>query len=397
MRGVTSRHHIEAPWHHPRAALVPAAAGLVTGLAVAVGLPPRHVSTASLAVGFTAEAGALSPSTAAEMLRRRLPAIRQRLAEPGLLEGVAPDAVVVRAAGGDRIEIRCVDSDPARAASLANRLAAHLVAQEEARRPADVTDGSEDLERQVAEARAALTATEEALRREGTPGAGGPANPGVDAAALRRLRAERGAVAASLQEAQARLDDLRRTPEATPSPDPELVRLRQELATLRTRYTDQHPDVQAVMRRIAEREAAAGGPAGGPPGGAAAEARGAEAEVASLSERVAWLDAQISRRSAEAQGDRKPGRGERLAALDRERARLQEAYQALLRKQAETRLDALRRRGRPGETFRVAEPARPAAAPSFPSPHLLALACVLAGVAAGLAAAVVAEDRTSVV
>jgi uncharacterized protein involved in exopolysaccharide biosynthesis len=382
----------------PLHVLAPAALGLTVGLALGFGLSPRYRSTVSLGVELTPAAEGLSPSVAAEMLRRRLPAIRQSLSDD---EGVAGarGALTVRAVGADRVELECVDADPARATAVANRLAARLVERAEAQRPKALRAGSEVSEAQVAQvaqARRELEATEEAMNRQRQLGVASSADPAADAAALGRLEEESAAVTRQLREAQGRLDGLRPAPQdpAVPPSDPELVRLRQELAVLRTRYTDQHPDVQAVRRLIAEREAiAVTAPTRLPTAEPNAPLRRAESEVESLSARQARLKSEMTRLRAPAGGVRTAAYDERRAALERERAQQQETYLALLRKQTEDRLAATRAHQTPAELFRVVNPASPPERPFFPNPWLFASVGFLAGMTVGVGAALLAEAR----
>ena len=379
----------------PLHVLAPAAVGLAVGLALAFGLSPRYRSTVSLAVELTPATEGLSPSVAAEMLRRRLPAIRQGLSADEGVAGVR-GAVTVRAVGADRVELECVDAEPARAAAVANLLAARLVERAEAQRRKALPAGSEASEAQVAQARRELEATEEVINRQLQLGGASSADPAADAAPRRRLEEERSAVTTQLREAQARLDGLRSAPQdpAVPPSDPELVRLRQELAVLRTRYTDQHPDVQAVLRLIAEREAiAATTPPPSPPAEPDSPLRRAESEVESLSARQARLESEMARLRAPAGGVRTAAYDERRAALDRDRAQQQETYLALLRKQTEDRLAATRARETPAELLRVVNPASPPARPFFPNPWLFSSVGFLVGLTVGVGAALLAEAR----
>ena len=184
------------------------------------------------------------------------------------------------------------------------------------------------------------------------------------------------------------------TPDDLIAIDIDLVRLRQELAVLRTRYTDQHPDVQAVRRLIAEREAiAVTAPTRLPTAEPNAPLRRAESEVESLSARQARLESERTRLRAPAGGVRTDGYDERLAALERERARQQETYLALLTKQTEDRLAAARALEMPAEIFRVMNPATPPVRPFFPNPWLFSCVGLLTGLMVGVGAASFAEAR----
>jgi len=389
------RRSLEAVICRPLHVLAPAGLGLAVGLALAFGLSPRYRSTVSLAVELIPAAEGLSPSMAAERLRRRLPAIRQRLSDDEGVAGVR-GAVTVRALGANRVELECVDAEPARAAGVANRLAGMLVERAEAQRPKALPAGSEASEAQVAQARRQLEATEEAINRQRQLGAASSVDPAADAAALRRLEDERADATRQLREAQERLDGLRSAPQdpAVRPSDPELVRLRQELAVLRTRYTDQHPVVQALLRLIAEREAiAVTAPPTPPTAEHDAPLRRAESEVESLSALQTRLESEMARLRAPAGGVRTAAHDERRVALERERAQQQDTYLALLRKQTEDRLAATRARETPAELLRVVNPASPPARPFFPNPWLFSSVGFLVGLTVGVGAALLAEAR----
>jgi len=363
--------------------------GLLAGLGLAFGLPPRYRATTLLAVELTPSPGALSRSTAAEMLRRRLPAITKRVSDSASVERFR-GAVDVRVAGANRIELTCVAGAPDRAAAVANRLAALLVEASGPRTPESFRGGSADLEERLTRARRALEKNQQAIDRVRRRGAAEPTGLGTSVSDLPRLRTEHADVAEQLRAAQGEMEELRRVPPAAPAPseDPELARLRQELTALRTRYTEQHPDVQSVRRRIAERETTAKAP----PTERDTRVRAAEAQVEDLSARLARLELEMASLDSAREG--RPARLEgQLESLERERTPLDEAHIALLREQTEVRLAEARARNVPTETFRVVGSASPPGRPHFPNPWLFSFVGLLAGLTAGLAAASVAEAR----
>lgn len=291
------RRYIEPLLRRPLHVLVPAVMGLATGLGLALGVAPRYRSVVSLAVEWRPSPRALSPSMAAAMSRRRLPALRQGLVDAAGVERPGR-AVEVRAVDANRIELECVDREPERAAAVANRLAALLVERAGVQRPEAPPAGPGELALRLAEARRALEANEEAIGRLKEDGAVNSVNPAAaEAVALQSLQAEHAAVTGQIAEAQGTLDRLRRSPPdaAVPPSDPELARLRQDLAALRARYTDHHPDVQAALDRLAEREAfVATAPPAPVTAAPDAQVREVEASLGPLSARQARLESEIA-------------------------------------------------------------------------------------------------------
>ena len=379
----------------PLRVVVPAALGLVAGLALALGLSPRYRAKVLLAVELTPGAKAVSASTATTMLHRRLPAIRQQLQDGARVERVR-GAVDIRVLGADRVELECVDEDPSGAAAGANRLAALLVERTEAQWTGQPPTNVEGLEMQLAQAGRALEANRQALDRLRRSGIAGSAEPVADVVALQRLAADLAALILQLRGAQRELDGLRGAPRdgTVPPDDPELARLRQELTTLRARYTEQHPDVEALLRRLAERQAAvARAETTSAPAEASPQVRRAEADIELLSARKAQLESEMARLRDPARDTQTAGSDRQISALEHERVSLQEDHLALLRAMAHARLAAAQPRSSPTEHFRVINPASPSKRPFFPDRRLYSLLGFLSGLTAGFLAALLAEVR----
>lgn len=364
-----------------------AVVGLGAGVAAAVVVPPRYRASATLSLEVeAATAAALPPAVATERLLLRVPGIRDRLEQARLAASVE-----VSATGADRIQVGCVEASPARAAEIANRLADVLVAppKSEAAGPAPVDPAA--LEERLTTARHAVerTVAQISRLREATDA---DADSAARAATLKRLRGDLATVTDGLARSRARAEQLRGAQEPEPTPDPELASLRRQLESLRTRYTDQHPDVQAVQRRLREAEGAAGRARADVPTDAG-ERQQADAGVTQLEARQAALEAEIARalaplpRAGTAEHDR------RLTQLTRERERLQEDYLALVKEQAAQQETLVAARTRPAEVFRLVAPATPPQQPFFPSAPAFAGWGLLAGLLVGVAAAFVAEAR----
>ena len=169
------------------------------------------------------------------------------------------DALSVEPRGTDAYDIRYVHRDPVKAALVPNRLARRLV--EEAK-----SDETGPPDPAVLEAR--LVSARKVVDREGsrTPSPSG----GEHRRRTRRFgtvgtsfEADRRAITLALAAARARADALQVAIEAESRPAPvdraasaELEALRAQRDELRQRYTEEHPDVEALTRRIRRLEAA---------------------------------------------------------------------------------------------------------------------------------------------
>jgi polysaccharide chain length determinant protein (PEP-CTERM system associated) len=190
---------------------------------------------------------------------------------------------------------------------------------------------------------------------------------------------------------------------AAETPELRLTRLKEELARLRTQFSEKYPDVVRMAAEVAalEREVAAR-----PPEAAKAADKPAAPPAAvspyilRLKEALAEAEADIKvykgeeRRLREgiatyqARVENVPRREQEFRELSRDYDSTRELYQTLLKRYEEAQLAENMEQRQKGEQFRILDPAVPNADPAAPKrAQLLALA--LAG-SAGLAAAVVA-------
>lgn len=371
--------------------------------------PARYRAAADVSYRVAdAVATALPPDLAARRLERRLPAIREKLRDTGLVAGVAgeaglpttaaglarlAEAIDVRGVSAELFRVEYVDSDPARAARLANRLAESFVARAERERPVAPPFDAARLAEQLAATRLAIERNTLARLAVGQAQPQPTPTPVTYDADLERRLARRKAAAAELARAEAQLDLVRKNAPAAPTPDPELTRLRNHLTELRLRYTDEHPDVQAVRHRIGEIESATPRPQTAAYDDSLRRARD---EVQRLRERLTALSAAVTRPAARPAAPRplkSPPPDLETPRLAAERTELQAAYAALLRQEAANQAAAVAARLRPDEVFRVVGPARAPTSPAFPSPPAFVLAGLVAGLVLALAATAVAEAR----
>ncbi len=177
----------------------------------------------------------------------------------------------------------------------------------------------------------------------------------------------------------------------TTGPDAAAVRLAQlryTLASLQTRYSDKHPEVQRLKAEIATLEAAMAGQSGD---GAAAgplvfgpqvqqlktallevtvQLKGLEAEALNLKSQLAIYQVRV---------ESVPRVQQEYQALSREYETTQEMYRSLTVRQRESALAESMEQRQKGEQFRVIEPALPSEQPAAPKrPLLFALVFILA-------------------
>jgi tyrosine-protein kinase Etk/Wzc len=174
-----------------------------------------------------------------------------------------------------------------------------------------------------------------------------------------------------------------------PAAPSEREALEQELARLRQRYTDAHPDIQALLARVQ----ALGKEAAPAPGTtrstiAAGQLERAASDVKTLLARRQDLRDQIA--GLQRRVDQMPRTEQELALLTRDFHQLRDNYQALLRKRMEAET-AERLQQRWTEDFEIIDPARVPEHHSFPNRPLFLLVGGIVGLGLGLGAAVLAE------
>ena len=186
--------------------------------------------------------------------------------------------------------------------------------------------------------------------------------------------------------------------EAPPDAPRRLALLRQELADLRARYTDLHPDVirtQAAIERVEDEIAAA------PAALVAPAPATAQTELEALREQQRLLGVERQRILAAiaanpARLENIPRVEQELLILTRDYENIESSYRSLLSKGIDARLAENLEKRRQDEQFTVLERAVPPAAAYFPNPFLFAAAGLLlgGGVGAGLALLREQADQT---
>jgi len=192
-------------------------------------------------------------------------------------------------------------------------------------------------------------------------------------------------------------DQIRVSDAAGTNPVTELQQLQSELAALRSKYTNEHPEVQALRARLERIEATLSGispserEALTDPAVLAArqQVQDVQLEFSSLSSQRDDLNEHIA--VLQARVDRVPANEQELQNLTREYSMLKANYDALVQKRLDaTMAERVEKRWR-GEHFRILDPAMLPERPYYPIHVLFLLAGLVSGVSLGLALAFLVE------
>jgi len=414
---------LEAPLRRPLLVLVPFAVITTLALGLSLVMTKRYQTWAVILVESQKAPNALSRGSdesskpkvltlRQEMLTRpRLERILRELHPYPRLESQPLHMVVdemrkgidITQKGSDAFGIAYENSDPQKAMLVLNRLVTLFVEETNGARSEQVEGTADFLETQLQEARQQVEDKEQEIRHYKEANRGRlPEQMQGNLATLQRLQAEQQTLQDSLRLAREKQAALERggvsaaaVAEATglPAATLELQQLRSQLASLRTRYTDEHPDVVALASRVARLEAE---PARGPrPQGAPAydPARASLDAVGLEVQRLEARDAEIEKRIQGLQGrvDNSPRTEQGLGTLTRDYEKLNENYVNLFKKKLDAELAKRLEQRWQGERYRVLEPAYLPETSSFPKTWLFGLLGAILGLGAGLGAALAAE------
>lgn len=418
--------HLEVPLRRPFHVLIPFAlivAGAVTASYV---LPKRYESSTLILVESQKVPESVVPRLASESSKQRLTNVRQEILSRTRLEtvitelnpyphrmGRAPmsdiiegmrDAISINLRGNDAFTVEFVHSDPTKAMQVANRLATLFIDETAKGREEQVEGASDFITTQLEEARQELEKREEALRRYKEQHMGAlPEQMAPNLATLQRLQLEQQSLSESLRAAEDRATLLQRglqdqrggTGAASADPAVELGQLRAQLASLQSRYTDEHPDVKALVARVTRLEksmADAGSQSGsgtsGVPSGSSQIAQ-AQLEVNALKAKQRDLERRIA--DFQARVELAPRSEQDLAVLTRDYEKLKDNYLALLKRRLDAQMaEKLEKRWKT-EHFKMLDPAHLPERPIFPNRLLFLLGGLVVGLGAGIGCAFIAE------
>jgi succinoglycan biosynthesis transport protein ExoP len=188
-----------------------------------------------------------------------------------------------------------------------------------------------------------------------------------------------------------------------PALDQELDRLKAQLADLRSRYTDQHPDVRKLKEQVAETEkmrlqvladmkAKAADPSNSTPEYASAkdmaplmevesQLKGNQIEIANRQHTIADLEGKINQYQARLNGA--PVREEELADLTRDYDQSQKDYDSLLARRNQSAEATNLNKSEEGEHFTMIDPPNLPTRPYSPDRFKLSLAGLFVGLVLG--------------
>lgn len=167
-----------------------------------------------------------------------------------------------------------------------------------------------------------------------------------------------------------------------------LAALRQQLVEMSSLYTDEHPTLISLRRRIKDLEAEASGSGSGADRVGAARKTGARRELEIASTRLSEIDGEVAR--LEALIDKTAEITEEYAAMNREEEILNENYTEYLRKLKDSELAQSLENSQQGARLSRLEAAIPPTAPVMPRWQFRAVVIVLA-FGAGLAMCILRE------
>lgn len=431
--------HLKAMLHRRRWWVVlTLLSGLAAAVAVAYALPDVYRSSATILIERQQIPDELVRSTVTSELGVRLQTISQEILSRSRLEGLVeqfglyPDMrgrqpverIVERMRGDVEVEMRgdrrrsggstvafsvgYRGSDPQKVATVANAIASFYIEENLKARERQATGTADFLRVQMEQLKAKLEEQEAQVSAFKEEHLGElPQQLDANLKTLEQLNgqlrlnsdnqvqanARRAAVEEQLGQA---LGAVGGGPDAYAA---RLGALRRQLAELRTRFTDQYPDVIRVKDEIARLEAVAA--AGGDSG--AGQSVVLSPQIQQLQRSLAEADVQLVRLRAEADRLRDaiaryqrrveaaPRREQEFYALSREYKSTQDQYRSLVARHNEAQLAESMEQRQKGELFRVIEPALPEGRPSAPNRTRLLLLSLLVSLALALGVAFVRE------
>jgi succinoglycan biosynthesis transport protein ExoP len=412
------RHFLHAPLRRPLLVLAPWAAVFLLSIVALFILPKKYVSSALVLVESEKVPESFIPKVATRDPGQRLEAVRPEILSRTRLEKVIeetkpyPDlesktravekmrqAISINVSGNDGFTIEFYHNNPRKAREVTDRLARLFIEETIKSREQQVEGAVDFLVAQVKDGRSELENKEVALRRFKEEHMGRlPEELQTNLTTMQMLQREMQTVEESLLFARERQEALARgvarpagAPGAAGTAD--LGELRRELAALRSRYKEEHPDVENLKARIARLEGRRQEAAGDVKGDADVITRDqlakATFEVRKLEDRQKALERQIA--TIRANVAETPRTEQELATLTRDYKKLDENYTALLTKQLDAQMSGRLEQRWKGDRFRMLDPASLPEKPVFPKPPIFVGLGAVLGLFFGLGAALVAE------
>ncbi|HKN48496.1 MAG TPA: GNVR domain-containing protein, partial [Candidatus Polarisedimenticolia bacterium] len=347
-------------------------------------------------------------------LRKRVPreALIQRLRRDIRMDLKGADPAGGRAAT-TAFELSYRGSDPATVARVTNTLASFYVEEDQKARERQTTGTAQFVKLQLDGVKARLDEQERRVGEFKKAHSGGlPEQVEANLAALERLNTQLRLNGEAQIRAMERRDDLAKRLAEAGAADPagdsdavatRLARLKNDLADLKTRYSDRYPDVMRLQEEIANLEERAAG-SDGDRAGAGARAVPADPTLRRLRESLDRADRsqkalqdeeRMLRRSIEDYQRRvedAPQREQDLRELTRDEQATKDLYGSLLKRYDDAQIAESMEKRQEGEQFRILDEAVVPEVPAGPNRRAL----IVAGLALSLclaAAAVAAAEQ----
>ena len=322
--------------------------------------------------------------------------------------------------GANAFQISFIGLYPKQVADVTNALTSYFIAENLKLREDQATGTAEFLTEELETIRQRLMEKEAELKRYRESFMGGlPEQLDTNLRILERLQDQLVTNQENLREAQNRrllvqqqLADARQTRESiTPPPTPPARpgeepqespdQLKAHLASLEARYTQRHPDVIRLKKKIADLEAKQESVPEEteviPENTAFLEAernmvnqlREIDLQIQNLKAEAIQLNAQIKR--YEALVENTPKREQELLSLNRDYDNIRATYNSLLNRKLEAELAVSMERKQKGEQFRILDPAKVPMKPFKPDMRRIFLMSVFLGLAVGCGLAYIRE------
>jgi succinoglycan biosynthesis transport protein ExoP len=419
------RGYLEAPLRRPLFVFIPLGIAACIAGSLSFMLPRMYRSSTLILVESEKMPDSFVRSMATETSIKRLMTIRQEILSRTRLETILEElkpypkaesvtagvesmraAIEINVKGNDAFAIEYVHQSPQKAQEVTSRLATLFIDQSTKAREQQVEEAYQFLDSEVVAARRELEVKDVSLRQYKEQHMGNlPEQTPANLTSLQILQQEQQALEVSLREARQRQDLLERnlteprrataaSSTASVEGSNDLSQLRSQLLNLRSRYTEEHPDVQSLKARIARIEkqltdAATTGTLDtvDPSVGAARSQIGTvKGEIRALETKRADVEARIG--TFRARVEQAPRTEQELATLNRDYQKLNENYLGLLTKKLDAKMSAKLEQRWKGEHFTILDPAHLPEQPYWPNRPLLLGGGLLIGLLLGMALSV---------
>lgn len=406
--------YLELPFWRPWWVVVPFLGCLAIALLATAFVSPKYRSTTLILVESQKVPDSFVKQMATVKASQRLQTLKQEVLSRTRLEKIAEEldpyasnttrpmgevvsamraATEIRVRGEDAFTIEYVHTQPEMAQRVTARLAQLFIEETAKAREKQVTEAYDFIDSQLADARKELERREAALRQYKETHMGTlPEQTNANLATLQRLQVEQQGFTEQLRAATEHLTLLQSGTAKTGPVDTaatELAQLRVQLQALRSRYTEEHPDVKALRARIAFLEASLTSRTEPRPLSLEGQLLEAQAEIARL--RTQRDDVSRSIRTMQARVELAPRTEQELAELTRDYEKLNENYLSLLNKRMEAQMAARLEERWKGEQFRILDPADLPERPFFPNPFVFLAGGALIGLFLGFGLALAVD------